>query len=86
MNRIFFFFARFQMSTIVPHIFHHVHKSKKNYSGNFFQENAKNAKQSWNKTNKVLNNKNLTIGKKSFDNILISGNGRIITDSKIVAA
>ena len=82
MNRIFFFFARFQMSTIVPHIFDHVHKSKKNYSGNFFQENAKNAKQSWNKTNKVLNNKK----KKSFDNILISGNGRIITDSKIVAA
>ena len=57
-----------------------IDKSKKSYLRNFFQGNAKKDKESWCKTNEVLNNR-----KKRFDDIYISNTGRLITDSKIVA-
>ena len=51
-----------------------IDKSKKSYLRNFFQENTKNAKESWSKINEVLSNR-----KKGFDNIYVGDNGRIIT-------
>ena len=86
MNRIYFFLPDFKCPQLCLIFLIMSINLRRITQGISFKKMPKNAKQSWNKTNKVLNNKNLTIGKKSFDNILISGNGRIITDSKIVAA